>query len=169
LARKAKREATFQNEKLEQASLTLRLSLGVPDLDNEKIKKLARSLPKTCTEAGIPIHRVKWVRMEHHDAVKTETRGVENIVRQFADELMFRALRRRSSVELEHLEGAGHNILTPPTPLTPSLVSIRKRKREDVSNMDETPEPGLCTPSGSSARSRSIASEERSVKKQARS
>jgi hypothetical protein len=57
------RKAAFRKDALERASINLRLSLKVEDLDKDQIKHIAREIPRICREAKVDIRRIYWEGM----------------------------------------------------------------------------------------------------------
>lgn len=88
------REASFQKEEPEQASVVLRLSLKTDNLDNVQVERLAQQLPVACKEAGIPVGRMDWVHME--EGPSNPRRAFRNAVRT--------VIRRRSAVRVVELQ-----------------------------------------------------------------
>lgn len=128
------RDASFRKEEPEKASLVLRLSLKADDLDDNQIDKLARQLPAACKEAGVPVRRMEWVKMEQRDPKQVFRKAVKTVRMN---------LRRKSSPG---------KLQQSPSP------ELRKRTRSDTSLLS-TPKrqaresPSTSNSAGSSGRS----------------
>ncbi|KAJ4356503.1 uncharacterized protein N0V89_004537 [Didymosphaeria variabile] len=152
LAPESDREASFKGESPEQASLVLRLSLKTRDLENGKIEKLGRQLPVLCKEAGIPIRRMEWVKMEQRNPGQVLRHAVKQTLRRNPS-------RRKSSPgQLQQLPKSPESRKRTQSDLT-SRSAAKRRAHNTAPLVEESLNPGLRTPARSSVRSKSAESE----------
>ncbi|CAN9136467.1 unnamed protein product [Alternaria alternata] len=74
------REAAFQKDAPERASINLRLSLKVEDLNDEQIKHVARQIPHICREAKVDVRRIYW------EGMTTKKRAMSSIIEADSDD-----------------------------------------------------------------------------------
>lgn len=74
------RKAAFKKDALEKASINIRLSLKVEDLDNDQIKHLAREIPRACLTAKVAIRRIYW------EGMTTQKRAMSSIIDAESDD-----------------------------------------------------------------------------------
>jgi hypothetical protein len=75
------RKAAFKKDALERASINIRLSLKVEDLDNEQIKRLAREIPRACQKATVDIRRIYW------EGMTTQKRASSSVIDADSDDV----------------------------------------------------------------------------------
>lgn len=145
LASKSERDASFQREDPEQASLVLRFSLKTRDLEDGKIEKFGHQLPKLCKEVGIPVRRMEWVKLEQRrpsqifkDVVKQTVRRNVNVRKTSAEHLQ---PQRRIPNPKKRSQSD-----------TSSLVATKRRAVESPASLEERFDSGLRTPPNNSLR-----------------
>jgi hypothetical protein len=154
------KEKRFQERPREKANLKLRFSLVKPDMSKEQLEKLGEALPGAFETAGIPLRGIEWMKMEKRDPV--------HILRKAVKTLGKRASRRKSTQEKlkqqegeeSHQQGLMPDAKRRESPEMTIGLTPRKRARTSSFTTDEDPNLGLYTPSRSSVRSRSTASDD---------
>ncbi|KAF2684475.1 hypothetical protein K458DRAFT_302466 [Lentithecium fluviatile CBS 122367] len=129
------RSASFQDRDPEEASLTLRLSLKVPELSKLQIETLAERLPIACEEARIPVRRIDWVKMAK---AEPDADGFLKVAK--AMNTLSKAMRRKSDakktkVEKQKLRGKKR---TPTGSHSAPSAKRHLRERSSVSEMSSS-------------------------------
>jgi hypothetical protein len=68
------RKAAFQKDAPERASINLRLSLKVEDLDENQIRYVAQEIPRICREVKVDVRRIYW------EGMTTKKRTMSSII-----------------------------------------------------------------------------------------
>jgi hypothetical protein len=149
------KEKRLQERPPEEANLKLRFSLEQPDLTEDQLRKLGEALPDAFESADIPLRWIEWVKLEKRHPIQ---------LWQKAAKILGRRNSRRKSTPGKLQQQQQEPELLPDTRKrtrseTSSDLAAKRRSRASPRLLEDVPDLGLCTPTRSSVRSRSAASD----------
>lgn len=137
LDHRPERDASFQREEQEKASLTLRLSLTEKELADKKIEHFARLFNKACKDAKLPVRQMQWVGMQQRDTV------VRTVINTFRKGIKRRSIPGNAQEEAS-CSGCKLRKRSSDPETTPPPPKRRERRRSSTS--DELLASGERTP-----------------------